>query len=488
MKIIFARLKELLFQNRSTRQTVAKNLFWLSFSEVATRLIRGIIVIYAARILGAAEFGVFSYALGLAGLFTIFSDIGIIQILTRELAQKPEERYRYFATAFVIKSVLLTLTALAIAFLAPLFSIATAIKLMPLMALLVFFDGLRDFSTGFFRALEKMEIQASVTIITNITIVVAAVIALWYYGTSTAMAATYVLGAGVGALTAVVLLKKEYRKVWRSFDKTLVRQILSYSWPLLFMGMLGSFMLNTDNVMIGWFLGEVDVGLYAAAQKVVQVLYVLPAILATAIFPTISRYVAENDNARIKNIIQKGLVMVFMIAIPIVVGGIILAKSLTLFLYKEEYLSSVISFRILLLTVLLAFPGIIIGNLGLAYNRQKDFAKYVGLAAFANAVGDAIFIPIFGIAGSAAVTVAAQLITNGFQWRLIKKINNFYTFRYLKKITAAACLMGIATLILDYWGVHVILNIGISALIYLVMLYMFKESALQELIMTVRKI
>src|SRR3989344_5132264 len=176
---MISRLKELLFQNRSTKQTVAKNVFWLSFSEVATRFIRGVIVIYAARILGAAEFGVFSYALGLAGLFTIFSDIGIIQILTRELAQKPEERDKYFATAFAIKFVLLIGTALAIALFAPLISIATAIKLIPLMALLVFFDGLRDFSLAFFRALEKMEVQAFVTLLTNIVVVGAAIMALW---------------------------------------------------------------------------------------------------------------------------------------------------------------------------------------------------------------------------------------------------------------------------------------------------------------------
>lgn len=485
---MISRFKELLFQNRSTKQTVAKNVFWLSFSEIATRFIRGIIVIYAARILGVAEFGIFSYALGLAGLFTIFSDIGIMQILTRELAQKPEERDRYFATAFIIKSVLLISTALAIAFLAPLFSLKTAVKLMPLMALLVFFDGIRDFSLSFFRALEKMEITAFVTLLTNITIVGAGIMALWHYGTSTALATTYVIGAGAGAFTAAMLLRKEYGKVWKSFDKKLVRQIVSYSWPLLFMGMLGSFMLNTDNVLIGWFLGEADVGLYAAAQKVVQILYILPAIIASATFPTIARYIASNDSAYIKSIIEKSMSMVFLIAIPIAVGGIILAEPIILFLYKTEFLSSVVTFRILILTVLLTFPGIIIGNLGLAYNRQRDFAKYVGFAALFNTVFDAILIPIYGIAGSAAVTVLAQLITNSLGWRHIKKINNFKTFRYLTKITLAAIVMGTITFTLSYLDINVLLNILISGVLYFAALYIAKEQALQEIIGMVRRV
>ena len=485
---MISRLKELLFQNRSAKQTVAKNAFWLSFSEMATRFIRGIIVIYAARILGAAEFGVFSYALGLAGLFTIFSDIGIIQILTRELAQKPEERDKYFATAFAIKFVLLIGTALAIALFAPLISIATAIKLIPLMALLVFFDGLRDFSLAFFRALEKMEVQAFVTLLTNIVIVGAAIMALWYYGTSTALAAAYVIGAGAGAFVASLLLRGQYFQVFRAFDKNIAKQILHYSWPLLFMGMLGSFMLNTDNVMIGWFLGEASVGLYAAAQKVVQILYVLPAVIASATFPTIARYITQNDAQKIKNVVEKSMSMVFLIAMPITVGGIILAEPITLFLYKSEYTSSITTFRILLLTVILTFPGIILGNLGIAYNLQKTMSKYVGLAALSNAVLDAIFIPIFGIAGSAAVTVFAQFLTNGLQWRLIKKKNNFRILRYLPKLIFASAFMGVLALGLNYCNVHVVINVFVSGTLYFAFLYVLKEPTLSEIVGIVRKI
>ena len=104
---MWKRITSLLFTNTGAKQTVAKNVFWLTVSEIGTRFIRAGIIIYAARVLGAENFGVFSYALGLAGFFTIFADIGLSQILTREASQKPEQRSEYFATAFVIKTVLL---------------------------------------------------------------------------------------------------------------------------------------------------------------------------------------------------------------------------------------------------------------------------------------------------------------------------------------------------------------------------------------------
>lgn len=488
MKIMFARIKELLFQNRSTKQTVVKNIFWLSFGEISTRLIRGVIVIYAARILGAAEFGIFSYAVGLAGLFTIFSDLGIMQILTRELAQKPQEKDRYFATASLVKSVLLVSTSLIIAFIAPIFSLKSAIDLMPLMALLIFFDGLREYALSYFRAMEKMEIQAFVVLVTNIVIAGGSLYVLWYFASAKTLSITYVLGAAAGAMAAIFLLRRECLKVFRMFDKSLVPKLLSYSWPLLFMGMLGSFMLNTDNVLIGWLKGEEAVGLYAAAQKIVQILYILPAIVASATFPTIARYITQNNSENVRIVVEKSMTMIYSIAIPIAIGGIILAEPITLFLYKSDFASSINTFRILLLTVLVTFPGIVLGNLGIAYNLQKTMSKYVGIAALSNLVLDIIFIPIFGIAGSAAVTVLAQLLTNGLQWRLIKKINNFLVLPHLPKIFLASILVGLVSFALNYQSVHVGINILVSGVIYFAFLYLIKEPSFRELTSLLQKI
>ena len=111
---MITKIKGLLFKNTGTSQTVLKNTFWLSFGQISGRLIRAAVIIYAARMLGVAEYGVFSYVLGLAGFFSVFSDIGVSSILTREAAKRPENRAQIFATTFWIKMALLLGTAAAI--------------------------------------------------------------------------------------------------------------------------------------------------------------------------------------------------------------------------------------------------------------------------------------------------------------------------------------------------------------------------------------
>src|SRR3990167_8043473 len=107
----------MLLMDQSIGRKIAKNAAWLFGGQIAGRLLRAVIIIYAARILGAASWGAFSYALSLAAFLTIFSDFGVNALLTREGVKSPELRNKYLATALALKtSVLIVLMALVTLF------------------------------------------------------------------------------------------------------------------------------------------------------------------------------------------------------------------------------------------------------------------------------------------------------------------------------------------------------------------------------------
>lgn len=477
------RLKELLFQNRSTRQTITKNVFWLSIGQIASRLIRAVIIIYSARVLGAAEYGIFSYALGLAGFFTIFADIGINQTLTREMAQKPERLSNYFSTAFWIKIFLFLITAALVMVVAPHFSkIEKIASIIPFVALIVIFDGLREFTLSLFRAREKMEFEAMATLLTNAAITALGFAALYFSTTSQSLTFSYAIATGIGALASIIILKTEFKKVINFFDKNLIKPLFSSAWPVALTGIIGAFMLNTDIIMLGWWRTAEEIGLYSASQKIIQMLYALPAILAGATFPTISRFVGQKDDNKTRQLIEISMTAVFLIAVPLTIGGIILGKPIIELIYGKEYLPAVLPFQILIATSLVIFPGTLMYNSILAYNKQKKLAVYMTIAAIGNIIFNAILIPIYGIVGSAIATIAAQLLSNSLSWMMIKKINNFSTFRYLKKIAATAIIMGIFSVVANKFGLNVIINIILSAGLYAGMLYLLKEKIFNEVI------
>lgn len=476
-------IKNFLFNNQNTKQIIAKNIFWLSFGQLVSRFIRAFIIIYAARLLGPSEYGVFSYALGLAAFFTIFADIGVNYTLTREVAQKPEETNQYFATSFWMKIFLLGITTALIVFIAPYFSKIEAAKiLLPLVAVIVIFDNIREFVNSFFRAKEKMEIEALLTVITNVSITLFGFIILFHTQTSKALTITYALSTSTGALVGIYLLWKEFMGSIKNFRMELVKHISKVMLPVGFITLAGAFMVNIDIIMLGWWRTSADVGYYSAGQKIVQVLYTIAAIIASATFPALSKFVGTENQSSARILLERGITISLLFAIPIVIGCIVLGGSIITLFYSETYLSSILPFQILIISTIFVFMHYHLGNLTFAYNKQHLFVPYMFLVTVTNIIFNVLLIPSYGIVGAAIGTLIAQVVQFFFSLKITKQIIDFRILQYIKKIIAAALLMGGVSFLLDISGVFVIINIIVSAAIYGAILLALKEKNMIELL------
>ncbi len=416
------KLQEFLFFNKNPFQTVAKNTFWLFFGQISGRLLRAAIVIYAARLLGAANWGAFSYALGVAAFLTIFSDIGINALVTKIAAREPESKEKYISTAFFTKiGLLIILAAVALIAFPYLTKIPEAIALMPIAVLIFSFDTIRELGSAISRALEKMEIEASIGIFTNLAIVVLGFLFLSLQPTAGSLAVAYAVGSGLGLIAIFITLKNHLRGLLSGFDLKLAKEIFFSAWPFGLMGLMGVIMLNTDIIMLGWLRSSEEVGYYSAAQKPIQLLYVLPTLLATSVFPMIAR-LAKLSPEIVKNILEKALAIVVLIAIPITVAGVLLANPIMNLLFGVEYAPGIATFQILMLTILIVYPSTIIGNAIFAFDQQKHFITFTLVAALGNVAFNFLLIPRFGIEGAAISTVTTQLITNILIWYRIRKM------------------------------------------------------------------
>ncbi|HDH31636.1 MAG TPA: hypothetical protein ENH26_02585, partial [Candidatus Wolfebacteria bacterium] len=286
----------------------------------------------------------------------------------------------------------------------------------------------------------------------------------------------------------VIILRNQFLKVFLFFKKSLAKQIIKDAWPMAFSATLGIFMLNTDIIMLGWWRTAEEIGYYSVSQRIVKLLYTLPALLAVGIFPTLSRLIKQNEKQKAKNLSEKIMTLIFLMAIPLVIGGVILGQPIIELIFGQEYLPAVPAFQILIISLLVIFSGPLLFNLVLAHNQQKRIVKYVAAGALGNVIFNAILIPIYGIIGAAITTIVAYSLYYGLTWRKIKKTADLKILPYLKKITAAAIIMGVFTFTLNQFGLNVIINIIISAVIYLGALYLLKEKILEEVMSLFKKI
>ena len=474
------KIKGFLFTNTSLKQTILKNTFWLTSGTVVSRLVRAVLIISSARILGAEGYGIISYGLSLAAFFGIFTDIGLSSLLTRESTKDPENIPALLSTTFFLKIAILALAVIVMVFAAPfLTKNAEAAALIPVMAVVLVFDSLRTFGFSITRAKNKMEWEAGLTIATDLFITAFGLAILFLSPEPMKLAWAYALSTALGFLLVLFVLRKDLKGIFTKFEKKLVKPILSKAWPFAIMGLLSGFMINIDTIIIGAFRNATELGLYAAAQRPIQLLYLFPGLIAASIFPILTKLIHEGKGEAVKRVLEKVLPAVFAAALPIALGGIILARPLISLIFGAEYDGSVFTFQLLLSTLLFVFPGTIIGNTIFAFDRQKIFIFSTGTGAITNVVLDLVLIPAYGIWGSAIATIVSQVLVTVINWNYLKKITGFSISKHMAKITLATILMGAATFALLYLGMNVILNVVVSAVIFGSALYLFREPLLK---------
>jgi len=230
--------------------------------------------------------------------------------------------------------------------------------------------------------------------------------------------------------------------------------------------------------MLGWLTSAEETGLYSAAQKPIQLLYIAPTLIAAAFFPTLTR-LARETSENFKAVFERGLATIYLIAAPLAVGGVILSAPIIKLLYGATYAPAYISFAILAATIIVVFPATLIANAIFAREKQKNLLGYVILGVFGNVFFNALFIPFWGMEGAALSTLINQIIINIYLWQQFRKVSEFSVSLHIKKIIAAAILMGITVLILKHYEINVIIIIATCAAIYFATLALLKESTLK---------
>src|SRR3989338_5757866 len=87
----------------STVRAIYKNMLFLSTGEIISKALQFVLMVYAARLLDQTSFGKFSFALSLSFIAIIAADLGINQLLIREIARNKKDANKYFINAFVVK-------------------------------------------------------------------------------------------------------------------------------------------------------------------------------------------------------------------------------------------------------------------------------------------------------------------------------------------------------------------------------------------------
>ncbi|MGH9816809.1 MAG: oligosaccharide flippase family protein, partial [Candidatus Acidiferrales bacterium] len=182
--------------------------------------------------------------------------------------------------------------------------------------------------------------------------------------------------------------------------------------PALTMGAvqaLGLLNYNFDAVLLGFLRGVREVGVYNAAYKVLTVALAVPLAYFQGLFPALSRTWGEGA-AALRGLAERSLRLCAIVAIPIGVGGTLLAEPVVALLFGPQYAESAGPLKLLVWSaVLVILRGSYRHGLNAAGMQNLDLRCAVASCSL-NVGLNVVLIPRFGVMGAAAATVTADVV------------------------------------------------------------------------------
>lgn len=397
-------------RERSAVRRIARNAAYLMASEVICKvLIFGFFVI-AARRLGPADFGVFSFSLAQVSMFSVFADLGLGVMIARELACDPARARRDVNEILSIKVVVSLLLFAASCVVVNLIGVDQRnVNATYISSIFILASALSLFYGYVFQGLERMELASAIRLTQAFVLIggtmllvrrtASALSYAWLYSIAGLLAAavawglasTFVVGPGLGT---------RFRR-WG--------ELLKSSMPIGIAAALVMVYYWNGTSFLSRMYGDAEVGLYNAPFRVIIGLGFIPFAFSQAIYPMMSRMHQRLDGA-LKDVVGRSLRYMLTLALPLGLVGMALARPAVLLLYGERFSPAVAVTRVLVWWGALVYLNQILSQYFFAAGRARVVTVQTLSSLVVNVAGNIVLIPRLGSMGAATAIVAAEAV------------------------------------------------------------------------------
>lgn len=453
----------------SSAKKLVKNVGIYFFAEVLSILLSFLLIILIARYLGDAGLGKYSFVFAFVGIFSILSDFGVSTLMTKEIPKDKSMIKKFLHNALTLKIVLgavvIVLSAVSIYFTKQPFDV----KIGVLFAALAMF---MYYISNIFRVVINVyEIQLYQFLYRVgerlIAFSLGAFVLYKGYGLI-ALVSVFIISNFFGLLILYISIQKKVEKVRLGFDIEFIKGLFKKSLPFWFTSIFMTIYFKIDTIMLSFMKGYEATGWYNASYKIIDSLSFIPFVIIPIVFPVMSKFYKDSRNL-LQILYEKLIYYLFIIAVPIGIGATMLASRIILFVYKKEFINSVIVLQILVWALVLMFVNYIIGYLLNSIDKQKLFTFTAGFGALLNVALNLILIPMYSYIGAAVATVATELLNFVFLFYFASASG----FKFnLYKITLRPLIAGAAMAVAIYYlfFMHLLFIVPIAAALYFIVL------------------
>ncbi len=434
---------------------IVRNTFWLALGILVSRLLTLIVIRKMTPVLGTSGMGIWAWAADVTAIALVVMNYGLDQLITRETLRQPGSVRGILWSALRVRWVLaLICFAILFAYVAGTGKEPLARAAMLITAAAVFFESSALACDATLQARDRFGVQTFSQLVSSVFFVVAV---FWS------------LDAGHGLMGIV----------WSNFFSRLVRLIvvgtwlavtvartpgqadagapihgvswaLRTGWPVFLSTTFGIVFFKIDIAMLTEMVGQAETGIYFLGHRALDYLYLVPHLLATALFPALTRRAAEGRDQLI-DLSEKSLRYTMLITVTVTLLTMLVAKPLIAFFDPAgAFGESVGVLRLVIWGMPFMTMHLVLSRVLLVAERERDFIP-IALVTMVIGIGaNLLLIPRYSYTGAAAASVFSLAVSAG--------LHVFYCRRAGLAVPLLRALAGSIFGVVAAWAVVVLIG------------------------------
>lgn len=384
--------------------------------------------ILLARFLGPSDFGLLTVSIVTLTLIADIADIGtntgLVRFVSLNLVSNKEKAYKFLKLSLEIKLVTWLVAFLLIFFLAPYLSIQVFGKselTLPLRLVAFGVGGmlLFTFATSMLQAYQKYFLLSAINIITNLLRLILIFVMSYFVilNVENSLLVYAVLPFFGFFITLLIIPTGKILQSKSEFS--LSRVFFKYNLPIAAFTIIAAFSSKLDTFLNAALLSSKDVGIYGAANQLVQVIPQIVAGLGLVAAPKFSSFTSHKQMIvylKKFQLLVSGLCILGILSLPIVV-------QLIPIIFGLQYQEAVTPFIFLFLAMLVFLFSVPVHISVIFYFARPDIFIWISIAhlLIIGVVGY-LMISNYGVIGT-SITVLIGTLFNflyPFTWLLMK--------------------------------------------------------------------
>ena len=381
----------------------------LSVGQAVASILNFIAMVLAIRFLDVERFGTFSILLAVVGILSKLVDFGIEPIIFRELS-KDKNNFHLYSCSLTLRFVIYLIVVAGYNLAAQLLNYSTKeIILSNIIFTTIIFSmkmvNLRELLATPFKVNLKMHYPMTLSILDNLILLAMILLLPFMKNVLLYFTIVYSLSNVPGFILSFYFLKKKFGYKYQfTLDKGI--WLLKESLPLFGFVILTAIFMQIDVVILNYYKGPHDVGIYSAGTRLTVPLSIIPGAIVTTVFPILVKKMSDQVSSDfISNLVIK---LLYIIAFIIAAVFTFESNSLVNLIFGSQYASAALPASILYWCQIFLFFTYYTLVVLIAKNKQFYNFIYGAIQVVVNLALNFLWIPKYSFLGASLAKLVAS--------------------------------------------------------------------------------